>query len=74
MRVLYAACGSRGVSETSYIDHTTERQEELTGGLPEAPVRWGVCAQPADRRGTEAEESRPQGLEGQGCCGQALTE
>lgn len=30
--------GPGGFSETSYIDHTTERQEELLEGLLEAPV------------------------------------
>lgn len=58
--------GPRGFSETNYIDHTTERQEEPLEGLPEAPVGPGVRAQPADRRETEAEESRPQVPRGAG--------
>lgn len=49
--------GPRGFSETNYIDHTTERQAELPGGLPEAPGGPGVRAQPADRKETEAEDS-----------------
>lgn len=59
--------GPRGFSETNYIDHTTERREELPEGLSEASVGQGVRAQPADRRETKAEETRPRGPEGQDC-------
>lgn len=56
--------GPRGFSETNYIDHTTERQEELLAGLSEAPVgRESVPSLP--RRETEAEETRPWGQESQ---------
>lgn len=61
--------GPRGFSETNYIDHTAERQEELLGGLPESSISGqGACAQPADRRETEAQRARPQVPEEQDWC------
>lgn len=56
--------GPGGFSETNYIDHTTERQEELVEGQR---VGQGVRAQRQTEGEAEA-EAWPQALDGQGCC------
>lgn len=60
-----------GFSETNYIDHTTERQEELIEG---PPVGQGVCAQLQTGGKPKTEDTWPQALDRQGCCVQAQAE